>query len=365
MAIMRINVGPIHPSTHGVLRLVVDVDGDTVKMVEPHVGFLHRGVEKLVETRIYMQSPSYMEKLDYVAPLSWDELYISAVEQATGIAVQERAQYARMILLEYQRIASHLLWLGTFCNDLGQMFTTFMWAFRERSKVLKLLEDVAGSRMFYVNLRLGGLDRELPPDFMDRAHLLADYLEEKISAYPDLIDSNPVFMQRTKGVGKLPREEAINYGVSGPVLRAAGIKEDVRISKPYYFYDRMKFNVPVGNHSDSYDRYKVRYQEMLESIKIIRQCLDKMPQSGPITGLPIKLVGPNANPQPVLVSRELPRGEGDIYMVPDKQKPYRISLRAPSFINLAAMPRMCENCKFADIFTILGSIDIVLAEIDR
>ena len=156
MPTMRINVGPIHPSTHGVLRLVVDVDGDTVENVEPHIGFLHRGVEKLMETRMYMQNPSYTEKLDYVAPLSWDDLYVSAVEQAIGIEVKERAQYARTILLEFQRIASHLLWLGTFCNDTGQLLTSFMWAFRERAQILKLLEDVSGGRMFYVNLRLGG-----------------------------------------------------------------------------------------------------------------------------------------------------------------------------------------------------------------
>lgn len=203
MPVMSINVGTVHPSTHGVLRLLVDVDGDTIKGVEPHIGFLHRGVEKLMETRMYMQNPSYTEKLDYVAPLSWDELYVSAVEAALGIEVKERAQYLRVIQLEFQRIASHLLWLGTFSNDNGQFFTMFMWAFRERDAILRLLEDVSGGRMFYLNLRLGGFKSDLPQDFRKRAYTLTDYLEEKILAYPDMLDANPVFMERTKGVGVL------------------------------------------------------------------------------------------------------------------------------------------------------------------
>jgi NADH-quinone oxidoreductase subunit D len=362
---MQINVGPIHPSTHGVLRLVVDLDGDTVKRVEPHIGFLHRGVEKLVETRLYMQSPSYMEKLDYVAPLAWDELFVSAVEKATGTQVKERAQYARMVLLEFQRIASHLLWLGTFCNDMGQMFTAFMWAFRDRARVIKFLEDVAGSRMFYVNLRLGGLDRDLPPDFKQEGLELADYIEDRVHDYRTLLEDNPIFIERTRGVGVLKLDDAIALGVSGPVLRGSGLREDTRRSKPYYFYSKVKFSVPVQSRADSLARYRVRMEEILESVKIVKQVLNMMPEKGDVRGLPIKLLGPNANPDPVLISRELPRGEGLIYMIPDKQKPYRISLRSPAFANLSALSKLCEGVKFADIFTILGSLDIVLAEIDR
>lgn len=362
---MRINVGPIHPSTHGVLRLVVDVDGDTVENIEPHIGFLHRGVEKLMETRMYMQNPSYTEKLDYIAPLSWDDLYVSAVETATGTEVKERAQYARAILLEFQRIASHLLWLGTFCNDTGQLLTVFMWCFRERAKVLKLLEDVSGGRMFYVNLRLGGLYQDLPGDFIERANTLADYLATKIAEYPDVLEKNPIFMERTKGIGKLSRADAINYGVTGPVLRASGIEDDVRKSKPYYVYKKIKFKVPTGRSGDNFDRYKVRYEEMLQSIKIIKQLLDLMPQTGEVKGLPIKLIGPNAKPDPVMVARELPRGEGMIYMIPDKQRPYRISLRSPTFINLAVIKKLTERAKFADIFPTLGSLDVVFGEVDK
>jgi NADH-quinone oxidoreductase subunit D len=361
---MRINVGPIHPGTHGVLRLVVDVDGDTIKKVEPHIGFLHRGVEKLMETRMYMQNPSYTEKLDYIAPLSWDDLYVNTVEKALGVPVKEPAMYERVILLEFQRIASHLLWLGTFLNDIGQLFTVFMWCFRDRAKVLKLLEDVSGSRMFYVNLRIGGINKNLPEDFQQRAYVLCDYLENKLSEYLDVIEADNVFMERTRGIGTLSKKDAIAYGVSGPVLRASGVEEDVRKSHPYYIYDKIKFRVPVKTRGDSYDRYRVRYEEMIESIKIIRRAADTMPE-GDATGMPIRLIGPNAKPDIVVMQEELPRGEGIIYMVPEKQRPYRISLRSPAFINLAVLPMISEGYKFADLFSIVGSLDVIFAEIDR
>jgi NADH-quinone oxidoreductase subunit D len=271
----------------------------------------------------------------------------------------------RIILLEFQRIASHLLWLGNFCNDIGQFFTMFMWASREREKILKLLEDVSGNRMFYMNLRPGGFAGDIPGDFAERARNLAGYLEQKISEYPDVLDSNPIFMERTRGIGVLGRDDAIDYGVSGPVLRGSGINEDVRKSRPYYVYDRLKFIVPTRNSGDAYGRYRVRYEEMHQSISIIRQALDMMPQDSNILGAKAKLRGPDANPDPVTVSRELPRGEGMIYMVPGKQGPYRISLRSPSFSNLSALSKMCEGVKFADIFPILGSLDVVLGEVDR
>ena len=364
MPIMRINVGPIHPGTHGVLRLVVDVDGDTIKGVEPHIGFLHRGVEKLMETRMYMQNPSYTEKLDYIAPLSWDDLYVNTVEKALGIPVKEPAQYERVILLEFQRIASHLLWLGTMVNDIGQLFTAFMWCFRDRAKIIKLLEDVSGGRMFYVNLRLGGFNKNPPEDFAERCRSLADYLEQKIRGYPDVLDASGVFMERTRNVGVLSKEDAIAYGVSGPVLRASGVDEDARKSHPYYVYDKMKFRIPVKFNGDSYDRYRVRYEEMLESISIIRQAIEMMP-AGDAKGMPIRLIGPAAKPDTVMMQEEMPRGEGIIYMVPDKQRPYRISLRSPAFINLSVLPKIAEGYKFADLFSIVGSLDVILAEIDR
>jgi NADH-quinone oxidoreductase subunit D len=362
---MRINVGPIHPSTHGVLRLVVDVDGDTIKGVEPHIGFLHRGVEKLCETRMYMQNPSYFEKLDYISPMSWDDLYVAAVEKAVGVECKETAQYARVILLEFQRIANHLLWIGTLANDIGQMFTIFMWAFRDRSKVLKLLEDVTGGRMFYVNIRVGGLNRKLPDDFHDRAYALTHYLEKTIPEYREVLDANPIFKERLVGVGALKHDDAIDLGVTGPVLRASGVEEDVRKSIPYYVYNKINFETPTRTAGDAFARYSVRYEEIFQSIRIIRQALDSMPQDNDVLGQPIKLINAPAKPDPVLVSRELPKGEGQIYMIPDKQKPYRLSIRAPGFVNLAAISKMCENAKFADLFAVFGSLDIIFGETDR
>lgn len=362
---MHINIGPVHPSTHGPIKLVAYVDGDTIHGIETHIGFLHRGVEKLMENRIYMQNTAYIEKLDYISPLSWDDLYVSAVEQATGTQVGENVQYLRVILLEFQRLASHLLWLGTFCNDLGQFFTMSMWTFRERAKILRLLEDVSGNRMFYMNLRLGGFSRNVPNDFTERAYALSDYLEQKISEYPEMLDANPIFMERTKGIGVLSKKDAIDYGVSGPVLRGSGVADDVRKSKPYYVYGKLKFLVPTNNTGDSYGRYKVRFEEMHQSLDIIRQALDQVPEYGDVTGEKVKLRTNDANSSPIIVSRELPRGEGMIYMVPGKRGPYRISLRSPAFANLYALAKMCEGVKFADLFSILGSLDIIPGEIDR
>lgn len=365
MPTMRINIGPIHPSTHGVLKFIASVDGDTIKNIETHVGFLHRGVEKLVENRMYMQNPSFLEKMDYVAPLSWDDLYVNTVEKVLGMEVKITAQYVRTILLEFQRIASHLLWLGTFCNDLGQMFTLFMWTFRERDLILKLLEDISGGRMFYVNIRLKGLNKKLPKDFKSRSYNLIEYLEKQILTYPDVLDSNPIFMERTKGVGILKRDLAIAQGVSGPVLRASGVEYDVRKANPYYIYDKIKFKIPTQIKGDVYSRYQVRFAEMLESIKIIKQALDKMPEDNDVVGLPIKLICPQAKPEIIMNNAELPRGEGIIYMVPDKQKPYRMYLRTGTYTNTAILNKLCKNIKYANFFSILGSMDLVVADIDK
>jgi len=364
MPIMRINVGPIHPSTHGVLRLVVDLDGDTIKRVEPHVGFLHRGVEKLSEERMYLQNISYYNKLDYVAPLSWEDLYVSAVEKAMNIEVKEAAMYVRVILLEFQRIANHLLWLGTFCNDMGQMFTAFMWTFREREKILQFFEHVTDQRMFFNYMRLGGVKSPLPPNFKDEANDLIDYLYKNISEYKKLLDANGIFKERLRGVGVLSYDDAIKYGASGPVLRASGVDEDVRKSKPYYVYNKISFHIPLKSEGDSYARYQVRYEEMFQSIKIIRDALMNMPDDD-VVGAPVKLINPPAKNDIVIERRELPKGEGLLYMVPDKQKPYRISIRAPAFANLQLLPILAKDAKYADLFPILGSLDLVMAEIDR
>ncbi|MDE1822725.1 MAG: NADH-quinone oxidoreductase subunit D [Candidatus Micrarchaeota archaeon] len=365
MAITRINIGPVHPSTHGVLRLVVDLDGDMIERVETHIGFLHRGVEKLVETRMYMQSPAYMEKLDYVAPLSYDEAYVAVVEKALGIEVKERAQYARVILLELQRIASHLLWLGTMCNDLGQMFTVFMWSFKDRDMVLKLLEEASGNRMFYVNVRLGGLQRELPPDFEAQTLEVMDYMEKRTAEYERYIERNPVFMERMKGVGVLSSKDAKDLGVTGPVLRASGVEYDVRKNNPYYVYENLHFSMKSQEKGDNFSRYRVRIMEIKESIRLIREAFGRMPASGDMAGMPIRLRSPEPVNKVSKLSRELPRGECLMYMVADPQKPYRLSIRSPSFINLAALSHIAKGQRLADLFAILGSLDLVMGCVDR
>jgi NADH-quinone oxidoreductase subunit D len=360
----RINIGPVHPSTHGVLRLVAEIDGDTVVNLEPHIGFLHRGVEKLVETRMYMQSPPYMEKLDYIAPMSYDEAYVATVEKAMGVEVKERAMWVRTVLLELQRIASHLLWLGTMANDVGQFFTVFMWCFKDRDLVLRLLQEASGARMFYVNMRIGGLIRDLPPGFEDRAREVLDYLDKQVKKYADFLERNPIFMERMKGVGVMSKEMAVDLGVTGPVLRGSGISYDVRKDNPYYVYERLNFQTQVRSEGDCFARYRVRMLELHESIRLVRDALAKMP-AGDAIGMPVKLILPNAKNRIVSVSRELPRGECMMYMVADPQKPYRLAIRSPTFINLAALRHISRGCRTADIFAILGSLDVVMGDCDR
>ncbi|MGA3020891.1 MAG: NADH-quinone oxidoreductase subunit D [Candidatus Micrarchaeales archaeon] len=360
----RINIGPVHPSTHGVLRLVVDVDGDTVLNVEPHVGFLHRGVEKLVENRMYMQSPPYMEKLDYIAPISYDEAYVAVVEKALGIEVKERAMYVRTILLELQRIASHLLWLGTMANDIGQFFTVFMWTFRDRDMVLRLLEEVAGARMFYVNMRLGGLTHDLPEGFNDKTLETLKYIEKRIEVYRSYLEKNPIFIERMKGVGILSRDDAMELGVTGPVLRGSGFSYDVRMNEPYYVYDKLNFEPQFRSGCDCFARYRVRLLEMRESIRLIRNALRLIPE-GDAIGMQTRLILPSAKNRISIISRELPRGECLMYLVADPQRPYRLSIRAPTFINLAAFKEIVKGCRVADLFAILGSLDIEMGDVDR
>jgi NADH-quinone oxidoreductase subunit D len=364
MTTTRINVGPVHPSTHGVIRLVVDLEGDTIVNVEPHVGFLHRGVEKLAENRMYMQIPPYMEKLDYVAPMSYNDAYVAAVEAAMGIQVSERAQYVRVILLELQRIASHFLSVGTLCNDIGQMFTVFMWSFKDRDIVLDLLQEATGSRMFYVNMRLGGLKDDLQPDFSEHAMKTMNYLEKRIPEYVKYIEKNTIFNERMKGVGVLTREKAAQLGVTGPVLRGSGVNYDVRRNNPYYVYSRLHFTPKISLGCDNFARYKVRILEMQESVRIIKSALRALPD-GDARGMPVKLRSPNPVNRISIVNRELPRGECMMYMVADPQKPYRLSIRSPNFINIAAINHLARGERFADLFGILGTLDIVMGCVDR
>jgi NADH-quinone oxidoreductase subunit D len=362
--VTRINIGPVHPSTHGVLRLVADMDGDTVVNVEPHIGFLHRGVEKLVENRMYMQCPPYMEKLDYVAPMSYDEAYVATVEKAMGVEVKERAMYVRTILLEFQRIASHLLWLGTMANDLGQFFTLFMWAFKDRDMVLRLVEQASGGRMFYVNMRLGGLVRDLPKGFEDKADELLEYLYRRVRDYEEYLENDPVFLERMKKVGVISKDDAISLGVTGPVLRGSGVRYDVRKNNPYYVYEKLNIEPQVRSEGDCFARYKVRMLEIRESIRLIRDAMRTMPE-GDAVGSPVKLILPSAKNRISIVNREVPRGECLMYLVADPQRAYRLSIRSPSFVNLSALGKIVKGHRMADLFAILGSLDIVMGDVDR
>ncbi len=364
MTITRINIGPIHPSTHGVLRLVADIDGDTIVRVEPHIGFLHRGVEKLAETRMYMQNPPYMEKLDYLAPMSYDEAYVAAVEKAMGIEVKERAMYIRVILLELQRIASHLFFIGTIGNDLGQMFTLFMWAYMDRDMVIDLLEEATGSRMFYVNMRLGGVVRDLPPDFEARTLEKLNYLQKRMGEYESFIEKNPVFGERMKGVGVLSSEKALDLGVTGPVLRASGIEYDVRKNSPYYVYDKLHFEIKILTKGDNFARYKIRLLEIKESIRLVREAFKRIPE-GDALGMPVKLRSPATKEKVAVISREVPKGECMMYLVADDQKPYRLSIRSPNFINLMSISHLAQGVRTADLFATLGTLDLVMGCVDR
>lgn len=346
------------------LRLVADIEGDTVVNVEPHIGFLHRGVEKLVENRMFMQNPPSMEKLDYVAPMSYDEIYVSTVEKALGIEVKERAMYVRTVLLELERIASHLLWLGSMANDIGQFFTVFMWAFKDRDMVLRLLEEATGARMFYVNMRLGGLARDLPEGFEEKTLGVVDYIERRVSTYESYLEKNPVFMERMRKVGVLRKEDAIELGVTGPVLRGSGVNYDVRKNAPYYVYDKMHFDPQVRSDGDCFARYKVRMLEIKESARLVRSVLKEIPE-GDAIGMQTRLVLPSAKNRISVVSRELPRGECVMYLVADPQRPYRLSIRSPCFINLAAMREIAKGCRTADLFAILGSLDLNMGCADR
>ena len=364
MPITKINIGPVHPSTHGVLRLAVYLDGDTIERVEPHIGFLHRGVEKLAETRMYMQNHPYMEKLDYIAPMAYDEAYVSTVEKALGIEVKERAMYIRVILLELQRIASHLFFVGTIGNDLGQMFTLFMWTYMDRDKVLDLLQEATGSRMFYVNMRLGGLVSDLPPDFEKRTLETLEDIDNRVKEYEAFIEKNPVFHERMKNIGILTPEKAMDLGVTGPVLRASGVQYDARKNSPYYIYDKLHFEMKILTRGDNFSRYKMRLLEMRESIRLIREAFKMMPE-GDALGMPVKLRMPPTKNKEVWISREAPKGELMMYMVADDQKPYRLAIRSPNFVNLSAIVHMSKGLRLADLFATLGTLDLVMGCVDK
>ena len=357
-----INMGPQHPATHGVLRVKLRLDGEKVLGSESIIGYLHRGVEKIAENRTYTQFAPYTDRMDYVAAVTNGMGYVEAVEKLMGVEVPPRAQYTRMILAELQRIASHLLWLGTHALDIGAMTPVF-YTFREREEILKIFENYCGARLTTHAFRIGGLQYDLYDGFEREVLKFCDYFGPKCDEYETLLTKNRIWLKRTKGVGVISGEDAIAMGVTGPVLRGSGVKWDVRKAQPYEAYDKVDFEIPTGPNGDTYDRYVVRIKEMHQSIRITRQCVDRI-APGPIMGKVGKVIKPPAGE--VYHSIEAPKGELGYFVVSDgSTHPYRVRVRPPSFVNLQALDMMIRGHLVADVVAVIGTLDIVLGEVDR
>jgi len=360
---LMLNMGPQHPSTHGVLRLVVTLDGENIVDVRPDIGYLHSSVEKMMEYRLYVQNVSLADRgMDYLIAMQNEQVYCYAVERLAGIEVPERGRYLRVIFDELQRLASHLVWLGTWGIDLGAT-TVFLWCFREREMILDLFEKVTGGRLHHAYFRIGGVYVDPPPGWTDEVKRFLDYFDDRVEEYDKLLTANPIFLARTKGVGVINRREAVAMGASGPVGRASGIATDVRKIEPYEVYDRMRFDVPVFTEGDCFARYRVRLEEMRQSARIVRQALKELPGGECRARVPMTMKAPRGE---VYVRTESARGDLGVYLVSDgDDMPYRVKIRAPSFSNLYALSEMMRGWKIADVIAILGSIDIVLSDVDR
>ena len=359
---LMINMGPQHPATHGVLRVKLKLDGERVLGSECVIGYLHRGVEKIAENRTYAQFAPYTDRMDYVAAVTNGMGYVEAVEKLLGVEVPPRAQFTRMVLAELQRLASHLLWLGTHALDLGAMTPVF-YTFREREEILKIFEKYCGARLTTHAFRIGGLQYDLYDGLEQDCLKFCEYLLPKIDEYEQLLTKNRIWINRTRGVGVLSAADAIAYGVTGPVLRGSGVKWDIRKVQPYEAYDKVEFDVPTGEHGDTYDRYIVRIQEMRQCVRIIRQCVERL-APGPIFGKVGKVIKPPAGE--VYHSIEAPKGELGYFVVSDGTvNPYRVRVRPPSFVNLQALDIMIRGHLVADVVAVIGTLDIVLGEVDR
>jgi NADH-quinone oxidoreductase subunit D len=384
---MLLSMGPQHPSTHGVLRLLLELDGETIVNLAPDIGFLHTGVEKNMEAKTYTKALVMTDRLDYLSPMSNNLGYILAVEKLLGVEATPRAQVIRVILTELARISSHLVWLGTHALDLAAM-SVFLYCFREREYILDLFEMVAGQRMMVSYFRPGGLWRDVPEEFEPAVRQFLDFFPAKIADYEALLKNNPIWLERTKEIGVVSAEQAMDWGLTGPSLRGSGVNWDIRKAQPYIGYETYEFDVPVSTDGDVYARYRCRMQEMWESLGIIRQALDKLP-SGPVNIDDRKIVPPprselgssmeavihhfklwtegfSAPAGYVYQSVESPRGEFACYLRGDgSPKPARVHFRTPSYVHVASLPIMSKGVFVADLVSIIGSIDIVLGEIDR
>ncbi len=395
-----VNIGPQHPSTHGVLRLITTLNGEVVKDMEPVIGYLHRSKEKMAETRSYFQYQPTLDRVEYLSSFYDHYVYVASVEKIANLKVPKRVQYIRMITMELNRITSHLLWFGTFLLDLGATSPLF-YAFREREDIFKLFEDVTGARMMYNYYRFGGVNADLPVGWIEKCRQLVNRLPEKIDEYEAIVTKNPIVMDRTIGIGTLDVQTCLKYGVTGPSLRAAGVAQDLRKTNPYCCYDEVQFDVPVGKQGDVYDRYLVRMAEMRESVKIIQQCLDKIPggdtqqilnkqaeidkaqKEAKEKGEDPKSV-PGLDPEWLYQGQkvnlmvfkppageaftvcESPRGMLGCYMISDgTPKAYRVKWRGASFSNLSVLPELMIGNLYPDLMAIFGSLDVILPEVDR
>ena len=361
---MLLNMGPQHPSTHGVFRMVLWVDGEKILDIVPHIGYLHRGSEKLSEGEQYHQVITLFDRLDYIANFNNEHVYVRAVEKLMGLEVPERAEYVRVILCELNRIASHLLFIATMGLDAGAM-TPSMFCFRGRERIQAFFEAVSGARMMHNYFRVGGLKEDVPEDFMPRLRELLPLIRGDLEESDKLLSFNEIFLARLKDISPVTAEDAIDFGLTGPCLRASGVDYDVRKAAPYSIYDRFDFDVPIGLDGDCWDRYYLRVQECYESFSIVEQAMEQMPKEGNvISSLGRRLIRPPAGE--VYVRAENPRGEIGVYLVSDgADRPYRLKVRPPSFCNLSAIRHMLINSWVADSVVILGSLDIVMGEVDR
>lgn len=358
-----VNLGPQHPSTHGVLRVGLTISGEIVTKAEPDVGYLHRGTEKLAEVRGYHHCVVLTDRWDYVAAMPNNLVFCLAAEKVMNLQVPERAQWLRMAMCELNRIASHLLFFGTYGIDIGA-FTPFLFAFREREMILDLFEMVCGARLTYNYIRLGGVMTDIDDRWISKCREFLEYFKPRLAEYDTLLTYNPIFIDRTKTVGRIPAEEAVSWGLSGPNLRGSGVAYDARKFEPYCLYDRVSFEVPLGVDGSCWDRYFCRMREMAQSVRIVEQCLGSLAPGDVMAKGIAKVPKPPAGEAYAHV--EGARGDLGIYLVADGGgSPYRLHVRAPSFINLAMLQEILSGKKVADVIAILGSIDIVLGEVDR
>ncbi|HUV03653.1 MAG TPA: NADH-quinone oxidoreductase subunit D [Armatimonadota bacterium] len=359
---IQVNMGPQHPSTHGILRMILTLDGETVVDARPDIGYLHRGIEKLAENRNYIQFVTLTDRTDYLSSMMNNAVYSIAVEKLAGIEVPERAEFIRVIMMELNRIASHLVFIGAFGLDLGAS-TPFIYAFREREDIIDLFEMACGARLTYSYIRPGGVMRDLPAGFDQKARDFLKKMPSRMEEIDDLFSKNEIVIVRARGVGVISAEDAINYGMSGPNLRGSGVAFDLRKDEPYSVYNRLNFNVVTQSTCDCLGRYLVRTAEIRESLKIVEQALDVLPEGEHTAQAPRALKPP---PGEVFVRIESSRGDLGVYLVSDgSTNPYRLHWRPPSFINIAAVGQMVKGWKVADTVAVLGSLDIVLGEIDR